>query len=89
MKDLRRLGLLPGEPADAAATLAVMTEDKPYTRCPYCQMIVEPNDLDSVYAEKREQLDTFGRRAIVDGMGAFFHAQCPPEAVGYARRPRP
>jgi hypothetical protein len=43
-----------------------------------------------VYAvEQREILAMGPTREIVDGMGGFFHRECPPEAVGYARRDRP
>jgi hypothetical protein len=61
-----------------------------FTRCPYCHEIVEPTDPDSTYAVKQHDLPGMGQaHDFVDGMGAYFHAECPPEAVSYAPRQRP
>jgi len=67
-----------------------MTDHETYTLCPYCRERVEPDEPGVVHAV--EILDAPGMGQAydyIDGMGGFFHTGCPPEAVGYARRPRP
>jgi hypothetical protein len=67
-----------------------VASDETYTLCPYCGERVEPDEPGVVYAAEQRELTAMGpTRQIVDGMGGYFHASCPPEAVGYARRPRP
>jgi hypothetical protein len=65
-------------------------DQEQFTVCPYCRERVEPGDPGVVYAVEQRELTAFGpTRHVADGMGGYFHASCPPEAVGYARRPRP
>jgi hypothetical protein len=58
--------------------------------CPYCGNRVEPDDEGVVYAREQKDVPGFGQaHDYVDGIGGFFHPGCPPERVGYARRPLP
>ena len=63
--------------------------DWPHTRCPYCGEIVDPSDKSVVYAVESAEARTMGGSQLVYGVGGWFHAGCPPEAVGYARRLKP
>jgi hypothetical protein len=64
--------------------------DYTYTVCPYCGRLVEPDARDVNYARKQVNLPGFGKPDdYVDGEGGFFHPECSPEDVGFARRPRP
>jgi hypothetical protein len=61
-----------------------------FTLCPYCREIVEPYEAGAVYAVEVHEARTFGpTRELVEGLGGWFHAGHPPEAVGYARREPP
>jgi hypothetical protein len=60
--------------------------DWPHTRCPYCGEIVDQSDKSIVYAVESAQARTMGGSQLIYGKGGWFHADCPPEAVGYARR---
>jgi hypothetical protein len=67
-----------------------MTDQEPYTLCPYCKRRVDPDQAGVVYARKPVDLAGFGQtHDWQDGEAAFFHPECSPEAVGYRRRPRP
>ena len=67
-----------------------MTEDQTYTVCPYCDRRVDPDAEGVVYAVEQREVTTMGpTRTIIDGMGGWFHPECSPEAVAYARRQRP
>lgn len=58
--------------------------------CPLCSERVERDDPGVVYAvEQRETLAFGPTREIVDGIGGFFHPDCPPEAIGWVRRELP
>jgi hypothetical protein len=57
-----------------------MAEGGTFTRCPFCDRWVDTTASDVVYAVKQDDLSA---------VGAFFHSKCPPESVGYVRRPRP
>jgi hypothetical protein len=61
-----------------------MAEGGTFTRCPYCDRWVDSNSRDVVY-----DLPGMGQtHDLVDGTGALFHSRCPPEHVGFVRRPR-
>ena len=65
-------------------------DDETFTICPYCEQRVEPDDPGVVYAREQRVIETFGpTREVVDATGGFFHAGCPPEAIGWVRRERP
>lgn len=65
-------------------------DQQPYTICPYCKKRVEPAEEGVVYAVEQVDMPGFGQpHDFIDGRAAFFHAGCPPERIGYARRPRP
>ena len=67
-----------------------MDNEQTYDTCPYCGQWVKLDESGIVYG--RAQVDVTGdgqTREWADGLGAYFHAACPPEAVGYARRPPP
>ena len=67
-----------------------MAEGATFARCPYCERWVDTDASDVVYAVKPHDLRGMGRaHDFVRGTGAFFHPRCPPEHVGYVRRPRP
>ena len=56
--------------------------------CPCCREPVEPTAADVVYAV--HMVDAPGQtRGWIEGLPAYFHPDCPPELVGYARRQRP
>ena len=66
------------------------TDDQPYTKCPYCDERIEPDETVAVYAVERRKVTASGPTYTwVDVIGGWFHEGCPPEAVGYARRPAP
>ena len=67
-----------------------MSTDKPYTVCPACGKRVEPDDPGVIHAvevvvmpgkQQEQELD--------EGRSGLFCTGCSPEAVGYARGPRP
>jgi hypothetical protein len=61
-----------------------------FTKCPYCDEPVDPDAPEAVYAVEQVDLPGMGQvHDFVDGRASFFHAECPPEPIGYARRPRP
>jgi hypothetical protein len=66
-----------------------MTEGT-FTLCPYCQQRVEPGADGVVYARKQVDAPGFGQgHNFIDGVGGFFHPGCPPERIGWVRRPVP
>jgi hypothetical protein len=61
-----------------------------FSLCPYCGEQVDPDAEGVVYARQQVDAPGFGQKHdVIDGLGAFFHPMCPPESVGYARRPKP
>lgn len=63
---------------------------EPYTVCPSCRERVEPNHRATVYAVEQVDVPGFGQaHDWIDGRSGYFHANCPPERIRYARRPRP
>jgi hypothetical protein len=61
-----------------------------FTACPLYHRPVDPEAPGDVYAVEQVDLAGMGQaQDFADGMGGFFHPECPPERVGYARRPRP
>jgi hypothetical protein len=66
-----------------------VSNDKTHTLCPYCNRRVDPNEPGVIYAVEQVEMLTMGpTRTNVDGMGGFFHPECPPEAIGWVRRER-
>jgi hypothetical protein len=64
--------------------------DEPFQVCPYCRERITPDEPGVVYACQQVDAPGFGQaHDWIDGRGGFFHADCPPEAVGYARRAIP
>jgi hypothetical protein len=61
-----------------------MAKGGTFTRCPYCDRWVDTTGSDVVYAVKPHDIQAIGQTRA-----AFFHPRCPPEHVGYRRRPRP
>ena len=60
------------------------------TVCPYCERPVDPEAEGVVYAVEQPDMPGFAREHdFVDGIGAFFHPDCPPEAVNYVVQQRP
>ena len=59
--------------------------EEPTAVCPCCSEPVEPTAPDVVYAV--HMVDSAGD--WIEGLPAYFHPDCPPELVGYARRHRP
>ena len=58
--------------------------------CPNCHKHVDPHAEGVVYAVEQPDMPGFAREHdFVDGLGAFFHADCPPEAVNYVPQPLP
>jgi hypothetical protein len=67
-----------------------MIEGGTFARCPYCDRVVDMSASDVVYAVKHVDAQGSGPvHDVVESAGAFFHPSCPPERVGYVRRPRP
>ena len=67
-----------------------MSEDGTSTVCPYCDQPVEPDAPGVTYAVEIQKLPTMGgSMTYIDGMGAFFHPECSPDAAGYAQHPHP
>jgi hypothetical protein len=58
--------------------------------CPNCEKPVGPDAEGVVYAVERRDMPGFAREHdFAEGIGAFFHADRPPEAFNYESRPRP
>ena len=76
--------------ATASGGILGAMDDETYTKCPYCGERIEPHEPGAVYAAPQVQVVTFGpTHRTADGIGGWFHEACPPDAVGYARRPPP
>jgi hypothetical protein len=61
-----------------------MSADKPYTTCPYCRRPVDPDARGVVYAVSFAGQPGFGQdHDAIEDHKAFFHAECPPEKIGY------
>ncbi len=68
-----------------------MAEGGKFARCPYCDRVLDTDASDAVFAVKQQDLQGVGGPPDFadESGGAFFHPRCPPEVVGYVRRPRP
>lgn len=62
-------------------------EGQTHSICPCCGKPVDPDAPGVIFA--RERLDVPSVRDLpdkIEGRGAFFHASCPPELIGWVRR---
>ena len=58
--------------------------------CPCCSEPVDPDAVDVVYAVHMVDAAGHGHSSDwIEGLPAYFHPDCPPELVGYARRRPP
>ncbi|HZG35848.1 MAG TPA: hypothetical protein VEY87_08365 [Gaiellaceae bacterium] len=67
-----------------------MATGETLAECPACGREVDPGGPGVTYAV--EQVDAPGSGQAhdsIDGRGCYFHAECPPERVGYKERPLP
>jgi hypothetical protein len=68
-------------PRDRPSEPAVMISTEAATECPNCGEPVDPNQSGVIYAVPEPER--------VGAVGGFFHAGCPPGAVGYVPRTLP
>lgn len=67
-----------------------MAEQESSSVCPYCRKPVDPKAPGVVYAVPIEIGTGMGPASPrLEGVPDFFHPGCPPEHLGYERRPHP
>jgi hypothetical protein len=79
---------MPGQRPPRRAHFHLM--DEATAVCPCCREPVEPTAPSVIYAVHMVETPGFGQtHEWIEGLPAYFHPDCPPELVGYARRRRP
>jgi hypothetical protein len=67
-----------------------MTDHDPSSVCPYCRKPVDPDAASVIYAVPIGiPRGTRPESRPLEGVPEFFHPGCPPEHLGYERRPHP
>ena len=63
--------------------------DESHTPCPFCRERVDPDAPGVRHGVELHKIPRRGRYEYVEGLGGYFHPQCPMGLVGYAPRDAP
>lgn len=67
-----------------------MSDQDAFSVCPYCRKPVDPDAPGVIYAVPIGIATAMGPTSHrVEGVPDFFRLGCPPEHLGYERRPHP
>ena len=69
--------------------MGAVDEEQAHSVCPLCRKPIDPDAANAIYARQRLTVPSVGELPDqIEGRGAFFHASCPPELIGWVRRAR-